>query len=225
MASISNRKCYSCIFSEMFYCCSRSLGLWEENLNKNETVGRVIAGLELIVGAMAVGALIAEAIMGTQKSKSGKQSKAAVPGKEPRSIHSQMVESGILLIHRKQDVGESLHDFLKSRYNGLYLLGRAGHQLDGDELDTLSADLAHWHKLCHQVNGHDADRALSEWYSTVGQSRTIPLLRLLDRCVAVENTLGMPAYIAFCLTGILPAGYQQDIPDDEMHAIRRHFKL
>ena len=194
-------------------------------MEKNETVGRVIAGLELIVGAMAVGALIAEAIMGTQKSKSGKQSKAAVPGKEPRSIHSQMVESGILLIHRKQDVGESLHDFLKSRYNGLYLLGRAGHQLDGDELDTLSADLAHWHKLCHQVNGHDADRALSEWYSTVGQSRTIPLLRLLDRCVAVENTLGMPAYIAFCLTGILPAGYQQDIPDDEMHAIRRHFKL
>lgn len=194
-------------------------------MSKNETIGRVIAGLELIAGAIAVGALIAEAIRELQKPKTDRNGAAAPSREKPRSIQSQMVESGIHQIHRKQGTGESLHEFLKSRYHGLYLLGRAGHQLDGSELDALSADLAHWHELCRQVTGHDADRALSEWYSTSGQSRTIPLVRLLEKCDCVEKTLNMPAYIAFCLTGILPASYRKDIPDDEWQAIKRHFKL
>lgn len=136
-----------------------------------------------------------------------------------------MVVAGTHLIHREQKGRGSLHEFLKSRYDGLYLLGRAEHQLDGDELDALSTNLAHWHKLCHQVTGHDSDRALSEWYSTSGQSRTIPLVRLLDNCECVEKTLNMPAYIGFCLTGSLPAGHNKDIPNEEWAIIKRHFKL
>lgn len=193
-------------------------------MSKNETVGRIISGLELVAGAIAVGTLIAEAIKESQKPKIGRKD-TAPSSEQPRSIHSQMVASGIHQIHRKQGTGESLHEFLKSRYGGLYLLGRAGHQLDGDELDALSADLAHWHKLYHQVTGHDADRALSEWYSTAGQSRTIPLVRLLDNCECVEKTLNMPAYIGFCLTGSLPAGHNKDIPNEEWAIIKRHFKL
>lgn len=195
-------------------------------MSKNETVGRVITGLELIAGAIAIGALIAEAISEMQKPKIGKKKAEASPTTEkPRSIQSQMVVAGTHLIHREQKGRGSLHEFLKSRYDGLYLLGRAEHQLDGDELDALSTNLAHWHKLCHQVTGHDSDRALSEWYSTSGQSRTIPLVRLLDNCECVEKTLNMPAYIGFCLTGSLPAGHNKDIPNEEWAIIKRHFKL
>lgn len=194
-------------------------------MSKNPTVGRVISGLELLAGAIAVGALIAEAISEMQKPKIGKKKAGAAPTEKPRSFQSQMVVAGTHLIHREQKGEESLEEFLRSRYHGLYLLGRAGHQLDGGELDALAADLAHWHKLCHQVTGHDADRALSEWYSTSGQSRTVPLVRLLQSCAAVEGALNMSVYIAFCLTGNLPAGYPKDIPDDEWHAIKRHLKL
>ena len=195
-------------------------------MSKNETVGRVISGLELIAGAIAIGALIAEAISEMQKPKIGKKKAEASPTtKKPRSIQSQMVVAGTHLIHREQKRGESLHEFLKSRYDGLYLLGRAEHQLDGDELDALSTNLAHWHKLCHQVTGHDSDRALSEWYSTSGQSRTIPLVRLLDSCKCVGEVLDMSAYIAFCLTGNLSVVYKKDISVDEWGVIKRHFDL
>ncbi len=70
-------------------------------MSKNETVGRVIAGLELIAGAIAVGAIIAEAIREMQKPKIDKKGAAASSSEKPRSIHSQMVESGIHQIHRK----------------------------------------------------------------------------------------------------------------------------
>jgi hypothetical protein len=194
-------------------------------LSKNQTVGRVIAGLELIAGAIAVGALIAEAISELHKPKIGEKKAGASPAEKPRSFQSQMVVAGTHLIHREQKEGESLHEFLKSRYHGLYLLGRAEHQLDGDELDALSTNLAHWHKLCHQVTGHDSDRALSEWYSTSGQSRTIPLVRLLDNCEVIEKDLDMSVYIVFCLTGKRLEGYEEDIPDSEREIIKRHLSL
>lgn len=105
------------------------------------------------------------------------------------------------------------------------MLGRAGHSLTNEELDTLSKELGHFHKQYHSIRGHDADRALTEWYATSGQDRTIPIYRLLSVCEAVENILNMPAYIAAALTGKIPPGYKENIDEDEWSDIKHHLDI
>lgn len=184
---------------------------------KQDTLRRVATGLEILATALIIGAAVSEAFQRSERDEKEPQNK--------RGISTQMTIHATRLLNRTQEQNESLQNFMQSRYYGLYLLGRAGHQLSSEELESVSRELAHFHEQYFKVVGHDADRALAEWYKTSGQSRRIPIQTLLAKSVIVDKALGIPAYIAYCLTGNLAPSYKSDIDVEEWEVIKKHLSL
>ena len=181
-----------------------------------------------MLGLAAVGLFIGTTLMELRdlERKAPKQQKPAKPKQASTAdISGQVMLHATGLLERKQKAGESLHEFMQARYHGLYLLGRIDHVLTGSELDSRCQELAHFHKQCFDVGGSDAHRALVEWYSTSGQSRRIPLLKLLETCNEVDNALDMPAYIGYCLTGENQSISQLPLNAREWDQIKRYLSL
>jgi hypothetical protein len=165
-------------------------------LSKNQTVGRVIAGLELIAGAIAVGALIAEAISELHKPKTDKKNMAPAPPlteSEDPLIRKNWIEVGKAILHEMPTKEQSLSEHLKRQYLGLYLIGRCGERLGKSDVERLAKDLRHFH---HQLNRQE-DWGLCAWYETVGTSHKISLSERLGYCPEIIELRVDEGHIAY----------------------------
>ena len=100
----------------------------------------------------------------------------------------------------KKHAGEAREEFLKQKYTGLFLIGRAGDGIRDDELDALCAELGHFHQQCYAETHHDADRSLVEWYSLRGVSLKTGLAPRLGACPTVGKNFDAHRYIASAIT-------------------------
>lgn len=128
------------------------------------------------------------------------------------------------LLFRKH-ADEPLEEFLRQKYIGLFLIGRAGKRISDTQLDALSAELGHFHQHCHSVTGHDADRSLVEWYISRGVGLKIDLESRLAVCRTVDTAFDGHLYIASAITGKRNKSLSYDLDEDEWADIKRHFNL
>jgi hypothetical protein len=107
-----------------------------------------------------------------------------------------LYRAGMNRLNGEVTKGASVSDHLQNQYLGLYSIGRSGHSLSAEAIDSLVPHLLHFH---HQVNA-DRDSKLIDWYTTVGVSKPKgSLQKLLAKCPEVL-ALGVDArYIAHAL--------------------------
>ena len=87
-------------------------------------------------------------------------------------------------------------EHLENQYLGLYYIGRSGHALSAEVVDSLTTHFIDFH---HQVAA-ERDKELIAWYQTVGVNKpTNTLPALLATCPEVAALEVDVRYIAYAL--------------------------
>ncbi len=182
---------------------------------------RVMVGLEIIAGAIVVGAFLAKgfrSFFGTDEDPT----KPAPVETNTKVLAEDVSVAGYNLLNRANSAEQSIHDFIRQKYRGLWLIGRSGGRIEDGKLDTLAAELGHLHKQSYTVTGHDTDRALAAWYETVGVSNRLPLTQLLLRSRIVDQAFDAARYAASAITGEKDPSLKYEIQTEEWNEIKHH---
>lgn len=176
-------------------------------------VDRLVQTAATVVAAAALGVALYEAVQ--KQLDQFEQDDPDLP---------DLAMIGKELLTKKHD-GEPLEHFLRQKYTGLFLIGRAGTHIPDAELDELCSELGHFHKQCYDITGHDADRSLVEWYECRGVGLKIQLSNRLVACHSVEQAFDGPRYIASAITGMKYSSLPYDLDEDEWYQIKHYFNL
>jgi hypothetical protein len=161
-----------------------------DNKNPNPALGAFVAAA--LVAGVSLVAIIASEISEPDFTRPRRRVRGPGPSRPPRVNFAQV---GRELLERNHVPEQTLNDFLRQKYLGLYLIGRSGEQIPDNRREVIAADLRHFH---HQLDRH-TDWAAVGWYETLGVSQTIPLSKLLKACPEVIDLQVEPRYIAFAL--------------------------
>jgi hypothetical protein len=189
--------------------------------SKPNALDKVVTGLELLTVGLALGATIYSLFEEATKSKS-RTKPAPKATASPTTANEALRLGKDLLSRNKLTEGQSLREFLEQKYHGLWLIGRSGHFIKENEKDALAAELRHLHSQLFQVTGHDTDRALTEWYETVGVGKRIQLLDLYLKSPTVDNAFNATRYAASAFTGTIDQSLNYELSADEWVQIKRH---
>lgn len=184
------------------------------------------AGLRFIAGAaiaaIALGSALIE--LGRISDMQAKPVKKTGPKPQKRVSRgltplASAAKAGALLLHAKQEENEGIKSFMQKRYRGLYLLGRAGHQLNADEIDSFAREVGHFHAMCDRIEKNTEDQDLASWYVTVGVSSSVDFIQSLKAHPVIETEIkGAAAFMAYALRqhsgvgltfAILPQDWQE----------------
>lgn len=176
----------------------------EETLDKEaqERFGTLLTlGALTIAGALALTALKS---FGTEESETSSDTGSTTPptNKNPLQLDLDtpgQAGSGLASLGReilaKKYADESLSDFLRQTYLGLFLIGRGGEQLNQDEVKPVAAAIQQFHSHLDR----DDDLMIVEWLETMGVSKKHPLFLLLRKCPEIADLGVSTKYIAYAL--------------------------
>lgn len=190
-----------------------------DNKSPSPAVGAFIAAA-LVAGASLLAIIATEAL-----ERDFDRPRRRTRGPEPkRPAVPDLAHIGETILKRPYE-NQPLQEFLKQKYLGLHLIGRTGGRVPGNKVDALATELGHFHQQCFAVTGHDTDRALVEWYETVGVGKRIPLAEILGRSPAVDNSFNGHLYIASAITGDLDPSLTYELTEEEWLLLKRHFNI
>ena len=192
----------------------------------SETTGleRVLTGLEIVAGAIVAGVFLAKGFRSFFGTDEDLPEPAQVEVKTP-VLAEEVRIAGYILLHSVNSPEQSIHDLIRQKYRGLWLIGRVGGRIKDSKLDALAAELGHFHKQYYAATGHDTDRALVAWYETVGVSNRLPLTEILLRSPIVDQFLNAALYAASAITGDKDSSLSYELPTDEWEQIKRHLGI
>ena len=135
-----------------------------------------------------------------------------------KALAKFLYTEGLRLYNINTPLGTTVSEHLRSKYLGLYYIGRSGNHLTAEEVDTLSDDFVHFHHQIDPVRYTD----IIAWYTTVGVSKSANILpTLLEACDEVRALDVDARYIAYALNQPI-AGLDFGGMDAEL---KRRFKL
>ncbi len=185
---------------------------------------RIVIGLELVAGAIVAGAFLAKgfrSFFGTDEALT--QTAPVKAG--THVLEEEVLSVGHELLNKAHSEGQSIHDFIRQKYRGLWLIGRFGGRIEDGELDTLASTLRSFHNQSYTVTGHDTDRALVDWYETVGVSSRLPLAKILRQSPTIDQAFNAALYAASAITGVKDPSLSYELLADEWEQIKRHLSL
>ena len=191
-----------------------------------ETSGleRIVIGLELVAGAIVAGAFLAKGFRSFFGTDEALPNPAQVEVKTP-VLAEEVRTTGYNLLNRANSAEQSIHDLIRQKYHGLWLIGRVGGRIESGKLDPLASELGHFHKQSYDVTGHDTDRALVAWYETVGVSKRLPLAKILRQSPIVDQAFSAALYAASAITGDKDPSLTYELQTEEWNNIKRHLGL
>jgi hypothetical protein len=129
-----------------------------------------------------------------------------------------LYSAGLRLLDSSNVPGSTVATHLQNQYRGLYYIGRSGHSLSTEVVDSLAIHMKHFHQ---QVNS-ERDAELIAWYETVGVSKPENILpTLLADCPEVQMLDVDVRYIAYALHQPIKA-----LPFDGVkEELEKHLKL
>ncbi len=102
---------------------------------------------------------------------------------------------GRSILAEKATGNQTLNEYLRQQYLGLYVIGRSGERLKDSEIESLCKDLHHFHRQLDR----EEDWGPAAWYETIGTSHAIPLSHRLGRCPEIMDLQVDDGYIAHAL--------------------------
>lgn len=124
-----------------------------------------------------------------------------IPEVVQQALVNYMYNLGLETLNSTQVTNMTLAEFISRKYIGLFYIGRSGHRMTAEEVDTLASTMLHLHSL-HNTSG---DKDLIAWYQTVGVS--VPgadLIERLKKCPEVSALAVDVRYIAHALNQSVP---------------------